>query len=137
MAEPVDWVPGDRIVISSTDLNHKNAEQRIIVSVTEGTIIELNEPLRFRHYSEVETYGEKKFPMKAEVALLSRNILFQGAMEGDSAEDLHGAHLMIHREGNVGRISYTELQNVFQCSIICLYPINFHIVGDCHECFAI
>jgi hypothetical protein len=35
-------------------------------------------PFNFRHFSGIESYGGKDFYMRAEVALLSRNIVMQG-----------------------------------------------------------
>jgi len=54
------------------------AETRYIVSNING-VITVNRPFIYFHYSNVETYGDFKFPMRAEVALLSRNIVFKGS----------------------------------------------------------
>lgn len=39
-------------------------------------MIWFDEPLEYMHYSEIEDYGISTFPMKCEVGLLSRNIVF-------------------------------------------------------------
>ena len=58
-------------------------------------------------------YGNKAFPMRGEVGLLSRNIVIQGDKESGKSE--YGAHLMIHGKmtgGAIGRIEYAEFKYV-------------------------
>ena len=75
--DEVDWRVGQEIIITSSHWNHLQTERRIIESVS-GHVITFNDPLIYRHYSAVETYGTELFPMKVEVALLNRNIVIQG-----------------------------------------------------------
>lgn len=75
MIEKVDWKVGEEIVIASTGWNHLESERRIIKTITNGLVITFEEALVYKHYSAVEPYGTKKFPMRAEVGLLSRNIV--------------------------------------------------------------
>jgi hypothetical protein len=137
LEEVVDWAPGEEIVIASTTWDHNQSEVRLISAVsTDKKTLTLNEPLKFRHFSETEKYGDKDFPMKAEVGLLTRNILFRG-LEEESKPEQHGAHMMFHRDKSLGRISYTEFKWVGQGTIVGRYPIHFHRMGTCMECFAI
>lgn len=60
----------------------------------------------------METYGDKQLVMKAEVALLSSNVVIQGNPE-DSEKDEYGAHLMIHGkeyDGSVARLDSIEFR---------------------------
>lgn len=67
---------GEEIVITSTSWNHLETERRCIDTISaDGRIITFKEPLMYRHYSAIETYGDKQFPMRAEVGLLTRNIV--------------------------------------------------------------
>lgn len=71
-----DWRVGEEIFITATGWNHMQAERRIIDTISaDGRIITFKQPLKNRHYSAVETYGTKQFPMRAEVGLLTRNIV--------------------------------------------------------------
>lgn len=89
----VDWVAGEEIVIASTDYEMEHAETRIISSVSQDMrTITFAAPLKWKHYSAVETYGAYEFPMRAEVGLLTRNVKFQGS--ADSPALTHGAHMM-------------------------------------------
>lgn len=74
--DAVDWQVGEEIIIASSDWNHLQSERRFITSVTNGgRTINFKEPLINKHYSAIETYGAKQFPMQIEVGLLSRNIV--------------------------------------------------------------
>jgi cell migration-inducing and hyaluronan-binding protein len=86
----VDWKAEEYIVIASTDLGIEdneiagegdNSEVRKIVS-TSGRTMYLDAPLKYEHYANVDEYGTdddgntNTIEMRAEVGLLTRNILF-------------------------------------------------------------
>lgn len=105
-----DWQAGERIVVASTSFEMDEAEERFIVSNSNG-VITVNQPFRYFHYSAVETYGGAEFPMRAEVALLSRNVVFKGS-DTDSEEKTYGAHIMMmgsEQSGTRGTFSNIEL----------------------------
>ena len=81
----VDWQAGEVIVIAPTGYNVDEAEERTIVSVNRATanrpVITLNEKLDFKHYAGVETYGSETLEMRAEVGLLTRNVVYRGDPE--------------------------------------------------------
>ena len=111
--------------------------RRIVGISTDKKTLTLDSPLNQFHYSEIETYGTHDFPMQAEVALLTRNIVFQGSTDDVDDLDKYGAHLMLHMQGAIGRISYTEFTNVGQGFIIGRYPMHFHRIDDASESFCI
>jgi hypothetical protein len=43
--------------------------------------ITLDRPLNYSHYSATQQFGLKEFNMRAEIGLLSRNIVIQGEKE--------------------------------------------------------
>jgi cell migration-inducing and hyaluronan-binding protein len=126
--EDVDWKEGEKIVIASTDLGIEdneiagegdNSEVRTITSVL-GRQFFLDAPLEYEHYANTDEYGFdadgnlNTNELRAEVGLLSRNIIFQGDPE-TSAENQYGATIMLHSpqdESSIGRISYCEFKNV-------------------------
>ena len=76
MIEPVNWNVGEEIGIAPTNYTGNESEFRKIAAISgDKKTITLNEPLTYRHFSEVETYGSEEVPMRCEVALLSRNIV--------------------------------------------------------------
>ena len=93
----LNWTVGDKIVVTSTDYDYRQFSRASIAGIIEtgdGTsVLELDQPLAHRHYGEIETYQvpnpdgsftEKPLDMRAEVALLSRNIVIQGLAEQDT-----------------------------------------------------
>ncbi len=93
----LNWTVGDKIVVTSTDydyLQFSRATISDIIDVGDGTsVLALDQPLSYRHFGEIETYQvptpeggftEKSLDMRAEVALLSRNIVIQGLAEQDT-----------------------------------------------------
>lgn len=81
----VDWKAGEEIVIAPTGYDNTEAEVRKIVSVDNSSptkpIITLDKALVFKHYAGVETYGSDSLEMRAEVGLLTRNVIFRGDPE--------------------------------------------------------
>jgi len=131
-------VANDVIAIASTDFNHNNSECFTIVAISsDNKTLTLDSPLVNRHYGEIETYGNFAVPMQAEVALLSRNILFQGSMDDVNPGDSYGAHIMLHLPGSIGRFSYVEFTQVGQGFIIGRYPMHFHMIDDASDSYCI
>jgi hypothetical protein len=137
--EAVDWAVGEVIVIASTSVDHYEAERRTIINYDNSTgIITFDDPLLFKHISVVENFGSDSIPMRAEVGLLTRNILVTG--DSDSVLNNYGAHIMMHgpsEQGLVGHIAYTEVTQCGQPAIIGRYCIHFHMNGDVSDSYVI
>jgi hypothetical protein len=74
-----EWQVGDTIVIASSDWYHQHAEHRVIKTYdATNRKITFDEPLEIKHFGDIETYSGKSFDLRAEVGLLSRNIVFRG-----------------------------------------------------------
>ena len=76
--------------------------------------------------------------MRAEVGLLSRNVVFRGDPE-TSFENQYGATIFLHSSGDdslTGRISYVELTDVGQAFKVGRYAVHFHMIGAVHNSYA-
>jgi len=71
--------------------------------------------------------------MRAEVGLLTRNIVVRG--DDLSPEQEYGGHIILWREGCIGRISDAEFYNMGQLGQMGRYTIHFHQVGDASESY--
>ena len=143
----VDWNKGDTIVVASTDFSLEHTEEFTIAedvdnSGSTGSVISLNRKALHQHYAKSVNYTAtnangnkvKELTMRAEVGLLTRNVVFKGA-DDDSVENQYGAHIMLHSPGDqslTGRISYVELTQVGQAFQLGRYPIHFHMIGTVH-----
>jgi cell surface hyaluronidase len=122
----VDWRAGDRLVIASTDYDPRQAEE-VVVRSASGATVTLERPLAYTHWGAAETLGGVSIDHRAEVGLLTRNIVVQG----DSGSDWSGfgAHVMAISGGTM-RIEHAQFTRVGQQGIMGRYPIHFHMLGD-------
>uniref|UniRef100_A0A8K9VDF2 Cell migration inducing hyaluronidase 1 n=1 Tax=Oncorhynchus mykiss TaxID=8022 RepID=A0A8K9VDF2_ONCMY len=135
LAEPAEgWGPGDRLVLASTDYSMHQAEEFTILPCPAcgPTQVKVQGKPVFLHMGE-EVDG---VDMRAEVGLLSRNILVRGEMEpgcyGNEAckffaFDTFGGH--VKRGFKSVHVSGVELQHMGQQSMG-HYPVHFHMNGD-------
>ena len=126
VARDVDWRVGDRIAIASTDYWAHHVDEVTIAGV-EGRTIKFEKPLTYSHFGELQHYGDHTLDERAEVALLTRNIVVKGAE--DSSTDGYGGQIMIEHGGKA-HIRGVELSNMGQLSRLRRYPIHFHMHGD-------
>ena len=133
--ETTGWEAGDRIAIASTSTDWQQAEEFTIRSIS-GNTITLDSPLEFSHRGETVRYDYGKtgadarqwnVEIRAEVALLNRNITIQG--DADSVNDGFGAHTMVH-PGGEQHIQGVEYFRAGQRDLLGRYPTHWHLGGE-------
>jgi cell migration-inducing and hyaluronan-binding protein len=119
-----DWRAGDKLVVASTDFEPARAEV-VTVASRSGSLVQLAQPLAFAHYGEVQSIAGKTVDERAEVGLLTRNIVIQG----DSATSAggFGGHLM-GMSGTL-RVEGVELHFMGQKGLMARYPMHWHMMG--------
>jgi len=125
VADNTGWRVGDEIVIASTDFDTHQAEVARITAIN-GTSITLDRNLQYFHYGQTQTFGNRVIENRAEVGLLTRNIIIQGELGNHTT---FGAHTMFMR-GTTIRIEGVEFFNAGQEGILGRYPIHFHLAQD-------
>ncbi|XP_043967046.1 cell surface hyaluronidase [Gambusia affinis] len=131
------WKPGDNIVVASTDYSMHQAEEFTLLPCPQCTSrqVRIQGKPRYNHVGEIIDGVD----MRAEVALLSRNILIYGGMEnscyGDNLcqffnHDTFGGHIKILRNFSSVHLSHVELKNMGQQAVMGSYPLHFHMCGD-------
>jgi hypothetical protein len=122
------WDAGAEILITSHTLDYNDAQVRRLVSAPKvaGTgfvKLDLNSAI-IPATTLVESPN-----FAVEVALLSRNIVFEG--DTDDADSLMGAHFMVMHTPNVAQLlEGVEFRNFGQQGVLGKYPIHFHLCGD-------
>ncbi|MCL4864744.1 MAG: hypothetical protein KJZ47_02545 [Gemmatimonadales bacterium] len=96
LAKATNWRVGDRIAIASTDFNPLWADDAVITAVS-GRNLTLATPLKYAHWGTVQTISGKTVDERAEVGLLTRNIVIQG--DPVTSPSGLGGHLMVMRGG--------------------------------------
>lgn len=67
------------IVIAPTTFSNRETEKVTIVERKNGDKTIVFKPaLSYSHYAATQSYGAKTIDMRAEVGLLSRNVIFRG-----------------------------------------------------------
>ncbi|XP_033758550.1 fibrocystin-L-like [Pecten maximus] len=159
---------GDEIVIATTGHRHSQGETevRTVTAVSaDGLSLTLSEPLKYKHLGVTSTIGSRQLEGRAEVGLLTRNIVvrgsrdiswaeeieacpegfdtgefatqtcFQGRFGDETGSDQFGAHVMMHTENARAKIGYVEFTYVGQAFRLGRYPIHFHLVGNQEGCY--
>ncbi|MCH8550975.1 MAG: G8 domain-containing protein [Natronospirillum sp.] len=109
------WQPGDRIALAPTGFIATEAEDFTIESV-QGRRIYLDRAVTYPRSGHVEYYRDgsdelRELDLRAEVALLSRNIVFEG--DDSSVDHNYGVHTMYMYPSTVN-ISGLELRHCGQ-----------------------
>jgi hypothetical protein len=83
---PVNWAVGDEIVVSSSSFYANETHEAQIASLAfdaaaNTTRIDLDRPTRYTHLGVLTEAGGRALDMRAEVAVLSRNVVFEGDEE--------------------------------------------------------
>lgn len=162
LQQPVNWEIGQQVVVVTSSMKdsrefHQN-EVRTITGVhpnppaAVGAILYLDEPLVYRHIANAN--------YQVEVGLLSRSIKVQGAVDDSEPIDLdpldcsnaidwhfqkripcpykeitgYGGHIMV-RGGGRGYVEGVELFRMGQTNVLGRYPMHFHLLGDCPDCY--
>jgi hypothetical protein len=119
------WQPGDLLVIAPSGRDPLQAEAVTVTGVSE-TQVSFTPALQFHHWGELQTIEGRTVDERAEVGLLTRNIVIQGAPDG-FAQKL-GGHIMI-MAGSIGKLEGVELRHMGQMGRKGRYPIHWHLTG--------
>ncbi|XP_063151210.1 inactive cell surface hyaluronidase CEMIP2 isoform X2 [Candoia aspera] len=133
------WKPGDQIVVASTDYSMYQTEEFTLLPCPECNKyqVKVKEMPQFLHVGEIIDGVD----MRAEVGVLTRNILIKGEMEDSCYTgkdcrffnyDTFGGHIKILKNFTSVHLSYVELKQMGQ-QIHGSYPIHFHLCGDVDE----
>ena len=109
---------GELVAVASTTTNGREGEQRTITAIDRSNvnkpILTLDKALEFNHWAATETRGDQSMETRAEVGLLSRNIVYRGDPETSAANE-YGATIFMHSSGDdslTARLTYVEFTDV-------------------------
>ncbi|KFQ99214.1 Fibrocystin, partial [Nipponia nippon] len=79
LKEPVDWQPGDEIMVGRTGLGDtQQQEEMAVIESVNNTELYLRSPLRYSHNVGEGWVNGQSLPLSAVVALISRRVVVQG-----------------------------------------------------------
>lgn len=129
--EPVDFVAGEKIFISSTSVGRlRQHEELTVISRPDAHTIEVLKPVQFDHDCSTyksSDYGFSDTLICFEIGLLSRNVVIQGDDESEAQQ--FGMH-SIAAMGATMRVEDAEWRRCGQSLIVGRYCMHFHILSD-------
>lgn len=126
LATAPNWRVGDKIVIAPSGFNPLEAESVTITAVS-GTTVTFTPALAYKHWGALQTIEGKTVDHRAEVGLLTRDVVIQGAADSDAIN--FGGHGMVHHDGWV-RIEGAEFYRMGQLGKQGRYALHWHFAGD-------
>jgi hypothetical protein len=143
--EPVNWTPGDEVVIAQSGKDTREVERAVIASVS-GDVVNLENGVQSSHDGYWTGRGSR---LNAEVGILSRNIKLTSNVDYAACENAFGS---IRYENSVGaydntkrqcfggqttflqhsvtHIEHVELEKMGQGLQMGRYAFHFHLAGD-------
>lgn len=119
LAQTPNWRAGDQIVIAPNSTDEIDAEERTIMGVR-GNLITLNRPLKRRHWGALEVAPGQTVDERAEVGLLTRNVLLRG--ENAHAASFGGSLLLM--SGAQVHVDGLEATGLGQRGRVDRYPVQ-------------
>lgn len=126
------WRAGDEIVLAPSGVDAEQAEQLTVVDV-QGRYVKVSPPLAFPHHGATETHNGKILDMRAEVGLLTRNIVIEGDLSSDTSR--RGGHVMVMNTADAF-VEGVEFRRMGQSSRQGRYPLHWHLTGDQYDNYA-
>lgn len=120
-----DWSPGHRVALAPTGFDSRQAETRVITAAS-GATITLDDPLTHQHYGQIQTIEGTEVDERAEVGLLTRNLVVRGDSLSTGG---FGGHMVV-LVGAEARIQGVELHRMGQEGRMARYPMHWHLADD-------
>eukprot|EP01065_Artemidia_motanka_P032170 TRINITY_DN39209_c0_g1_i1.p1 TRINITY_DN39209_c0_g1~~TRINITY_DN39209_c0_g1_i1.p1 ORF type:complete len:997 (+),score=230.82 TRINITY_DN39209_c0_g1_i1:54-2993(+) len=134
------WLPGDRLVVTSSGFRAGDAEDLYVQSVDGGRVT-VSAPLRHRKYADAGTPE-----LSTEVGVLTRNVVVEGSLPADAPPcpsvgpddpvpppdawkaGCFGGHTVFLWNATV-RMDGVELRRMGQANLVGRYPVHWHVAG--------
>lgn len=83
------WNAGDQVVLASTSRSPEENEQFNITSVSDdGRTIGISPSVKYQHIAMVQTIAGRQIETRAEVGLLTRNVVVEGSQNDEWSEKI-------------------------------------------------
>uniref|UniRef100_A0A7M5XJA2 G8 domain-containing protein n=2 Tax=Clytia hemisphaerica TaxID=252671 RepID=A0A7M5XJA2_9CNID len=108
LTEAPDWLIGDEIIITTTNMEPRNTEKFTITGI-DGDTVTLNKNTLYSHTAYQETINGYDVHMTAKVGLLTRNIRIEGvdSPTGSLTTQSFGCRVLVGFAPAPGGLSYT------------------------------
>ena len=125
--EPTEWQVGDHIAVAPSGYKAREAEEVTITAIN-GRTVTFTPALVYNHWGEVQTYHGQTLDERAEVAILTRNIVVQGPESSEA--DGFGAHGMVMPGSGPIHVEGVQFRRMGQPGREARYSFHWHLAGD-------
>ncbi|MEZ4607015.1 MAG: G8 domain-containing protein, partial [Deinococcales bacterium] len=126
LGQDPQWQVGQEIVLSSSDYDYTQAEERRITAIDQlsgGKVrLQLDRSLNYSHWGRLQRLAGQTIDTRAEAALLSRKVIIAGADDDLSQNQGFGGHIMA-MAGSSLRLEGVELTRMGQRGKLGRYPV--------------
>ncbi|KAK7468036.1 hypothetical protein BaRGS_00036740, partial [Batillaria attramentaria] len=134
LEDTVTWAVGDEVMVTTTDARPWHTETFKLTNVA-GNVLTLNSSVQYRHIAHTETLSNGyTLKMTARVALLTRNIVIEGADYPEMETESFGARILVGKtvyNGESGqgfaRVENTEFYRTGQEGFVMPYDPRFSL----------
>jgi len=140
----VAWPAGAQVAVASSDFDCEYFDLGTILSAS-GANVTLTANLTREHFAGDVGTVPYTVPERAEVALLSRNIVVEGTPltcpdPSSSPDDRYAGHVIFRKSAPtaanpIGHLSWVEFRNLGNEGVLGNYPVHFHKVGNLSSSF--
>ena len=127
LADATAWAVGDELAIAPSGWDPFEAERVTITAVADERIT-FEPALQYPHYGEVQYYGGRAVDERAEVGLLTRNILIEGPET--AAAERYGAHGMVMAGSGPIAVEGVAFRRMGQPARAARYTFHWHLCGE-------
>lgn len=124
LKEEARWVAGDKLCVAPSGYSPFEAEE-VTVTAVAGKVVTFEPALKYKHWGTLQTIEGKVLDERAEVGLLTRNVVLRGA--DDSRESDFGGHVMV-MPGGTAHVEGVEFFRMGQKGHQARYPMHWHLV---------
>jgi hypothetical protein len=117
---PTGWRVGDKLGITSSQVNPGETEERTITEIS-GSTITLDAPLAYQHWGGKSTVAGFTIDESAEVANLTRNVVISGV------SPTQATHVMSMGRSKIQAVAF---ENAGQEGTLGRYPWHDHLKGN-------
>lgn len=138
LAEQVGWRAGDQIVVAPTDFYDVAPTEQLEAAALADRTLSLRAPLKAARWGKLQYISPAGMTLapntsvspltldeRAEVGMLTRNVVVQGADDDLWRSQGFGAHIM-GMAGATLHLDGVELRRVGQAGALGRYPVHFH-----------
>ena len=134
LADAPRWSIGDRLVVA-TSTRQMNQTEVVEIAAINGSTVTLARPLQFSHLGTLRRAGDVSVDVRAEVGLLTHNIVVQGDEQSESLRI--GGHAMFMNGATPATVQLARVtfRRMGQFNLTGRYPVHFHMMGAMRDSY--